>query len=85
MIEILEDEVVQSVQSDVWCSVVVSFTAVSRCCVGGVVYQLERSFNDYPFLTYFYITYIILTEIIIIFNCYRVTGTQLTTFVIVTP
>ena len=34
-----------------------------------------------PFVTYIYITYIILTEIIVIFNCYGVTMTQLTTFV----
>jgi len=30
MIEILGDKIVQSVQSDVWCSDVLSFTAVSR-------------------------------------------------------
>jgi len=37
-------------------------------------------FNHYPFLTYIFSTYIIVTEIIIIFNCYRVTETQLTTY-----
>jgi hypothetical protein len=34
------------------------------------------------FLTYIYVTYIILTKIIIISNCYAVTATQLTLFVL---
>jgi hypothetical protein len=75
------DEIVESVQSDIWCSDVVSFNPASRWCVDSVVYQLEPSFNHYPFLTYIYITNIILTEITVIFNCYRVPVTQLTTFV----
>jgi len=41
----------------------------------------SQDFNHDPFLTYVYSTYIILTEIIIIYNCYTVTVTQLTTFV----
>jgi len=40
----------------------------------------SQDFNNYP-LTFIFIPYIILTEIIIIFNCYGVTVTQLTTFV----
>jgi len=40
----------------------------------------SQDFNNYP-LTYIFISYIILTKIIIIFNCYGVTVTQLTTFV----
>jgi len=40
----------------------------------------SQDFNHYP-LTSNFIPYIILTEIIIIFNCYEVTVTQLTTFV----
>jgi len=42
---------------------------------------LTQDFKHYPFLTYIYITNIILTEILIIFNCCRMTVTQLTTFV----
>jgi hypothetical protein len=41
----------------------------------------SQDFKHFPFLTYIYVTYIILTEIIIIFNCYEVTATQLTTFI----
>jgi hypothetical protein len=41
----------------------------------------SQDFNHYPFLTYICITYIIINETIIIFNCYGVTATQLTTFV----
>ena len=41
----------------------------------------SQDFNHYQFLTYSDITYVILTEIIIIFNCYGVAATQLTTFV----
>ena len=36
--------------------------------------------TDHPLLTYIYITYVISTEIIILFNCYWLTATQLTTF-----
>jgi hypothetical protein len=39
-----------------------------------------QDFNYYPFLTYMPITYIILPEIIV-FNCYGVMATQLTTSV----
>jgi hypothetical protein len=60
----------------------------SRCCIKthhittpNITLHRLNSFNHYPFLTYIYITYIILTEIIIIFNCYGVTATLLTTFV----
>jgi hypothetical protein len=42
----------------------------------------SQDFNHCPFLNYISITYIILNEIIIIFNCYGVTVTQLTTFVL---
>ena len=42
---------------------------------------ISQDFNHYPFLTYTCITYIIVTEIIIIFHCYGVTVTQLTTLV----
>jgi hypothetical protein len=38
-----------------------------------------QDFNHYPFLTSV-LTYIIVTEIIVIFNCYGVMTTQLTTF-----
>jgi len=40
-----------------------------------------QDFKHYPLVTSIYIAYVILNEIIIIFNCYGVTVTQLTTFV----
>jgi len=40
----------------------------------------SQDFNHY-LLTYIFISYIILTEMIVIFNCYGVMVTQLTTFV----
>ena len=41
----------------------------------------SQEFNHYPFLTCIYITYVILTDILIFFNCYGVTTTQLIIFV----
>jgi hypothetical protein len=54
---------------------------VSRITLCRLINFDSQDFNHYPFLTYINITYIILTVIIIIFNCYGVTATQLTTFV----
>jgi hypothetical protein len=42
-------------------------------------YFNSQDFNHDPLLTYIFITHVILTEIIIIFNCYGVTMTHLTT------
>jgi hypothetical protein len=41
----------------------------------------SQDFNHYPFLTYICINCVIITETAIMFNCYRMTATQLTTFV----
>jgi hypothetical protein len=89
MIKILGVNIVSSVRSDA-CSGVASFNPACRCCVGGVVYYTayrlnnfnSQDFNQYPFLTYIYITCIILIENRVIFKCYGMTATKLTTFVL---
>ena len=46
-----------------------------------VIMSLGVLYGGVNLLTYIFISYIILTKIIIIFNCYGVMVTQLTTFV----